>query len=444
MALKKSFLTYLKNTLEIPENAGILLAISGGVDSMCMLKLFENTSYRLLVAHVNFQLRKEDSIGDELMIKNYCKEKSIPFQSNKFETLEYAQKYKISTQMAARDIRFGYFNQLLKAYNLDFIATAHHAEDSLETALLNLTRGTGLSGLKGILPKQNNLIRPLLFVQKAEILAFAEENQLKWREDSSNISIKYKRNFLRHKVIPLLKEQNPQITSNFLQTSKRVSESLDFIERQSNLFIDKNVREINEKWWIEKLVLFNSDNKVLVEFWLESFGFNYAAINSILLSEKSLSGTQFMSPTHLLNIDRDFIIVSILKEKVIVNELIKDDVKFFIGHFGSLTFETINEYPDKEDLMFKQYAFLDLSKLKFPLNLRNWEQGDKFVPFGMKESKKISDFLIDQKVPLPEKEKVLVLCSENEIVWVLDYRVSALAAIDKNSSNILKISSSLY
>lgn len=444
MALKKSFLTYLKNTLEIPENAGILLAISGGVDSMCMLKLFENTSYRLLVAHVNFQLRKEDSIGDELMIKNYCKEKSIPFQSNKFETLEYAQKYKISTQMAARDIRFGYFNQLLKAYNLDFIATAHHAEDSLETALLNLTRGTGLSGLKGILPKQNNLIRPLLFVQKAEILAFAEENQLKWREDSSNISIKYKRNFLRHKVIPLLKEQNPQITSNFLQTSKRVSESLDFIERQSNLFIDKNVREINEKWWIEKLVLFNSDNKVLVEFWLESFGFNYAAINSILLSEKSLSGTQFMSPTHLLNIDRDFIIVSILKEKVIVNELIKDDVKFFTGHFGRLTFETINEYPDKEDLMFKQYAFLDLSKLKFPLNLRNWEQGDKFVPFGMKESKKISDFLIDQKVPLPEKEKVLVLCSENEIVWVLDYRVSALAAIDKNSSNILKISSSLY
>jgi tRNA(Ile)-lysidine synthase len=440
MTLKKSFLTYLKNTLGIPDNAGILLAISGGVDSMCMLNLFENTSYRIVVAHVNFQLRGEDSNGDELMIKNRCKEQGIVFQSKKFETVEYAKMHKISTQMAARDIRFTYFNQLMEELSLDFIATAHHAEDSLETALLNLIRGTGLSGLKGILPRQNNLIHPLLFVQKEEILAFAVENKLKWREDSSNVSIKYKRNFIRHKVVPLLKEQNPQIASNFLQTSKRITDSLDFIERQAKLFMEENILKGNEDWRIKKSVFFNPDYKVLVEYWLETFGFNYSSMDSILHSEDSLSGTHFLSSSHLLNIDRDFIIVSILKEKEKFYELITEDIKFLEGDFGRLTFERIKEYPPKHDLTKENYAFMDLTKLKFPLILRNWELGDRIIPFGMKGSKKVSDFLIDCKMPLPEKEKVLVLCSDNEIIWILNHRVSANAAIDEKSSRMLKVS----
>jgi tRNA(Ile)-lysidine synthase len=439
MTLKKSFLTYLKNTLKIPDNAGILLAISGGVDSMCMLRLFENTRYRLMVAHVNFQLRGEDSTGDELLIKNYCQDREIGFQSIRFDTLLYARENKISTQMAAREFRYPWFNQLLENFHLDYIATAHHAEDSLETALLNLTRGTGLSGLKGILPKQGKLIRPLLFAQKSDIMAFAEIEKIEWREDSSNASDKYKRNFIRHQVVPLLKEQNPKLAFNFLQTSKRIADNLEFIERLAQEFITKNVNISSNVNSIQKELFFNADNRVLVEFWLENFNFNYTSIDAILNSKESLSGSQFLSETHKLIIDREAVFVFTNKDKTEVKLLIDEHTSGLNGDFGHLTFELISEFPTKVELTNSSLAFLDLTKLKFPLVLRNWALGDKFNPYGMKGSKLISDFLIDLKITLLEKEKVLVLCSDEDIVWVLGHRTSAIAAIESNTSNVLKI-----
>jgi tRNA(Ile)-lysidine synthase len=438
--LEQTFLTYLKNTLAIPENAGILLTISGGVDSMCMLRLFERSNYKIMVAHVNFQLRAEDSVGDELMIQNYCHEHKIGFESIKFDTLEYAKENKISMEMAARELRYTWFETLLKKYKLDYIATAHHAEDSLETAILNLVRGTGLSGLKGILPMQGNLIRPLLFAQKNEILEFAKLEKIVWREDSSNASDKYKRNFIRHQVIPLFKELNPRVTENFLTTSKRVSTALKFIEVQKKQLIKEYVNSRSGSFYINKLIFFQKENEILITACLEDFGFNYVQITDILRSEKSLSGTRFFSDTYVLGIDREEVNICLLNDSLPVEIFIEKSTIEIDDVFGHLRFKTINNFPSKELLFDTSMAFLDLNKIKFPLVLRNWKQGDRFVPYGMKGSKLVSDYLIDEKVPLHEKQKVLVLCSGEEIVWLMNYRVSSIAAINNESDNILVIS----
>jgi tRNA(Ile)-lysidine synthase len=438
--LEQTFLTYLKSTLAIPENAGILLTISGGVDSMCMLRLFERSNYKIMVAHVNFQLRAEDSVGDELMIQNYCNERKIGFESIKFDTLEYAKENKISTQMAARELRYPWFEALLKKHKLDYIATAHHAEDSIETAILNLVRGTGLSGLKGILPMQGNLIRPLLFAQKNEILEFAKLEKIVWREDSSNASDKYKRNFIRHQVIPLLKELNPKVTENFLTTSKRVSTALNFIEVQKKKLIKEYVNSLSGSFYINKLIFFQKENEILITAWLEDFGFNYVQITDILRSEKSLSGTRFFSDTYVLGIDREEVNVCLVNDSLPVEIFIEKDTIEIDDVFGHLRLKTIANFPSKELLTDTSIAFLDLNKIRFPLVLRNWKQGDRFIPFGMKGSKLVSDYLIDEKVPLLEKQKVLVLCSGEEIVWLMNYRVSSIAAINNESDNILVIS----
>jgi tRNA(Ile)-lysidine synthase len=437
--LEHTFLTYLKNTLAIPENAGILLAISGGVDSMCMLRLFERSNYRIMVAHVNFQLRSEDSLGDELMIKNYCSKHKIGFQSIKFDTLKYAKENKVSTQMAARELRYPWFESLLAIHQLDFVATAHHSEDSLETALLNLVRGTGLSGLKGILPKQGRLIRPLLFAKKDEIMEFAKREAIEWREDSSNASDKYKRNFIRHQVIPLLKELNPKATENFQNTSKRVSSALNFIEEQKRRFVNKHVKNHLGFLCVVKKVFFHSNNEVLITSWLEDFGFNYTQITDILHAEKSLSGTQFASNSHILIIDREVVSVDFLNEEMPVEILIDKSTIEIDNAFCHLDFQTRTEFPSKDLLINTSKAFLDLNKLKYPLILRPWKQGDRFIPYGMKGSKLVSDYLIDEKISMLIKPKILVLCSGEDIVWLMNYRVSAIAAIDKNSNNILVI-----
>ncbi|MCL4140017.1 UNVERIFIED_CONTAM: hypothetical protein GTU68_054145 [Idotea baltica] len=407
---------------------------------MCMLRLFEGTKYKLVVAHCNFSLRAESSDGDEDMIRAYCKERSITFESIKFDTLAYADEHKVSTQMAARDLRYPWFESLLKQYGLKWIATAHHAQDSVETALLNLTRGTGLSGLKGILPKSGNLIRPLLFAKKADIISFAEQNEIPWREDSSNASDKYKRNHIRHHVIPLLEELNPKLLENFANTGTRLNNALIYIKSEFGLFKKKYLRNENGSIVIDAEVFFNPEKATLIEFWLGELNFNYDAISAMLASKDSLSGSQFLSKSHRLLFDRETVIVTLREHTVPKIELsidsLTEELEFDLG---KLTFQKLSKFPPKEDLLNPNKAFLNMAHLAYPITLRNWQKGDVFQPFGMKGKKKVSDFLIDEKVPVSEKEKTLVLCSGNEVIWIVGKRISEKIKIDRSTSEVLEI-----
>ncbi|WP_341228643.1 tRNA lysidine(34) synthetase TilS [uncultured Arcticibacterium sp.] len=434
------FLTYLKTSVKVSDSDGILLAISGGVDSMGMLRLFETTTFKIVVAHCNFFLRGEHSDGDEEMVRTYCRQRAIPFETVKFDTLGFAGQHKISTQMAARELRYPWFEKLLKKHDLKWVATAHHAQDSLETALLNLTRGTGLSGLKGILPKSGNLIRPLLFAKKSDIRAFVEKNKVPWREDSSNASDKYYRNHVRHHVIPLLEKLNPKLVENFQHTSSRVNSALDYIKNELEAFKKECLEVTKDSICVDFEVFFDEKKSAVIEFWLDELGFNYDVSISILGSKESLSGSQFLSASHRLLIDRDTVIVTLLnqvKEKINID--IEADSKEVNFAFGTLKFKECLEFPSKNDLMNADNAFLDASKLSYPLTLRNWQKGDVFQPFGMKGKKKVSDYLIDKKIPVYEKEKVLVLCSNKEIVWLVGQRISEKFKTNKSASEVLEV-----
>ncbi|AWV98554.1 tRNA lysidine(34) synthetase TilS [Arcticibacterium luteifluviistationis] len=434
------FLTYLKTTIKISEFDGLLLAVSGGVDSMCMLRLFEGTKYKVVVAHCNFSLRGEHSDGDEELIKAYCSQRGIKFETIKFDTLGYAAEQKISMEMAARDLRYTWFEGLLKKHKLQWIATAHHAQDSLETALLNLTRGTGLSGLKGILPKTDRVIRPLLFAKKDDIKAFAEQEGIPWREDSSNASDKYNRNHVRHHVIPLLEKLNPKVVENFHHTSSRVTNALDYIKNELLVFKRDYLKTTEDSISIASDVFFDESKATLVEFWLEELGFNYDTTISVLASKESLSGSQFFSASHRLLIDRETVIVTLISQKTEMLDIeIPNDSEDVECIFGNLKFKVFSDLPSKEELIKPTKAFLNVAKLNYPLKLRKWQKGDVFQPFGMKGKKKVSDFLIDEKVPVSEKEKVMVLCSDREIVWLLGYRISENFKIDKSTSQLLEV-----
>ncbi len=406
---------------------------------MSLLHLFQKTEYTILVAHCNFSLRGEDSDGDQAMIRKYCESHKIAFETVKFDTAKEAEMAGVSTQMIARSLRYDWFNELKQKLDLGFVATAHHSGDSLETALLNLTRGTGIKGLKGILPLKNELLRPLLFTNKETIRAYAEKEQIPYREDSSNASDKYHRNFIRHKVMPLLESINPNLRVGFLQTSERVAKALDFIEQKTEKFKKAYILKENGFDKILQKDFFEPENRVPLEFWLDELGFNYDTVNAIFKEEVRISGKQFKSPTHQLTFDRESILVNVLSSIDDIRIEISMEETAIDTKFGVLKLKVIDEFPPLESLKMQCKAYLDFSKLKFPLILRNWRKGDRFKPFGMKHSKLISDFLIDQKIALPVKEKTMVICSDNEIIWVVGYRISDNYKVNKSCSKLLEL-----
>ena len=406
---------------------------------MCMLHLFQKTGHELLVAHCNFSLRAEASSEDEAMIRQYCKAKEVAFVSIRFDTLKEAKKSGVSTQMIARSLRYDWFATLKLKHEIDFVATAHHSGDSLETALLNLTRGTGINGLKGILPLQHGVLRPLLFAEKKGIIAFVEKEQIPFREDSSNVSVKYHRNFIRHKVVPLLEEINPSLKAGFLQTSERVAKALDFINAKTENFKKQDVRFENGFHTIFQKDFFEPGNRLLVEFWLDELAFNYDTVKAIFKEDSRLSGKQFRSVSHQLTFDREVILVSSFTSTSLVDTTISLSQSVVETKIGVLKLEETEDFPMDDSLKSPHKAYLNLDKLKFPLNLRNWQNGDIFRPFGMKHRKLISDFLIDQKVPLPVKNKTLVLCSAGEVVWLVGHRISDDYKVAKNTSGLLEL-----
>lgn len=434
------FINFIQEKELFDKESYVIVATSGGMDSVVLCHLLHKTGFNFGIAHCNFGLRGEESDQDELFVKKLAKKYKVPFYVKHFETNSYGKEEKISTQMAARILRYAWFDELVKTENAQKILTAHHSSDSVETILLNLVRGTGLPGLHGIKAKSGYISRPLLFTTKDEIMSVVEENQLNWREDSSNESTKYRRNFIRHKVIPLLKELNPNLEETFEDSIEKISLAEAVFMEKANEINNELLENISdEKYRLEISKIRDRNNALIYLFEIvKKFQFNLQQCKDILSALEGESGKVFISPTHELVKDREYLFLTPKKLNHFSSAHIEDGITKVENEDYSLVFNTLpgENYAISSST---KIAALDKSKLKFPLEIRNWKDGDWFFPLGMNKKKKISDFLVDQKVPMSEKKDLKVLTSNSSIVWVIGYRIDNRYKITSQTTEVLEI-----
>jgi tRNA(Ile)-lysidine synthase len=413
----------------------LLLATSGGLDSMVMAHLFHKLNYEVALVHCNFQLRGMESFGDQNFVQDYAAVNEIPIFVTQFDTEAFAKDYKLSTQVAARDLRYNWFYELLETENYDYILTGHHADDNIETFLINLSRGTGLEGLVGIPEQNDKIIRPLLLFSREEIANYANENDIKWREDSSNASDKYLRNKIRHDLVPLFKELNPQFISSFQKTQSFLQESQQMVEDASIMVYQQLAKQDEDeiRFDLNQLKKLPNYRSYLYQ-WLHEFGF--LAWDDVYDLVDSQSGKQVFAPNFRLLKDRDYLILCPTNTEIEVKDFFiaegTEEVKIPLN----LSFCKVNDIPVPSNTAI----FVDQDKLEFPLVLRRWRQGDYFQPFGMEgKSKKVSKLFKDEKLSLIEKENVWILWSGEIIVWVVGIRQDERYRIGDTTHNILKI-----
>jgi tRNA(Ile)-lysidine synthase len=426
----QQFLNHIKNNNLCSAADRILLAVSGGLDSMVMLHLFKEAGFTVAVAHCNFQLRGAESKGDERFIEIECKKLAIPFYVTHFNTEAYAHEHGLSIQMAARELRYHWFNQVMEQNGFNYLATAHHVNDSIETALLNWVHGSSLEGFGGIPVKNGRVIRPLLFATKEQLHAYAKENTIAWREDSSNQTDDYQRNFIRHQIIPRLQEINPALEETFLTGQRKIKDELGFIDEQFKVWKSNNVVIKHDAIFIAKQGITHA-----VLLWRASreFGFNFSQCEDVLRALGGQPGKKFLSATHQMVIDREHVIISpsaLVWDDVLIE---KDAKQAMFGTWHVAIEEGTGVKPTSD----KSEALLDAGKLVFPLRWRLWKPGDSFYPLGMDHKKKLSDFLIDNKVSLAEKHNVSVLESDGQIVWVVGHRIDNRFRITSETRSII-------
>jgi tRNA(Ile)-lysidine synthase len=407
-----------------PSRKKFLLAVSGGLDSAVMAELFRLAGYDFSIAHCNFQLRGKESDGDDKFVKKIAGKYEVPFFSVKFETEKFCTENNVSVQMGARQLRYDLLEGIREKNKLDYLVTAHHADDAIETFFINLLRGTGISGLHGIREKNGNIIRPMLQFSRKDIEAFAKENKLKWRNDSSNSTDKYERNKIRHHLLPALEEINADAKKaiqatieNLGRTEIVLNDAIDSIARK---FIRTEGKRIYIHFNFFKEL--NPSSDYLFEV-INKYGFNYNQCKQITECVKGQAGKRFLSESLCLTIDRENLIIDLLNkdEEEAVFEIEKNLKELFTK---TSTYHFTTREKTKRFIIPAEpnVAVLDFDKLKFPLKIRKWKKGDRFQPLGMKHHKKISDFLVDSKVSMPDKDKVYVMISGSDIAWVIGYR----------------------
>ena len=426
---------FLNNCAKIGLNkqTKILLALSGGLDSVALLHLFHLSGFSFEVAHCNFNLRAEESDADEKFVIDLCASLNIPLHIKQFNTEAFAKDNGISIQMAARDLRYSWFEEIRKSNQVDYIATAHHQDDQIETVLLNLSRGTGLKGMHGILAKHETVIRPLLFCDRQALALWIKDNKFLYREDSSNASVKYSRNKLRHKVLPVLKEINASLGATMQQNVERFEASHQnlsfFYEKERASILSAKEDEIT----INLLEIRKLPSPVDALFhYLSVYGFSdWKAIEQQLNSD---SGKIISSKSHQLLKDRNTLI---LKEIPISHdeEYLIQDATSFISEPINLKFECL-QMENFKLVKDSTIAALDYDKLDFPLTLRKWRKGDVFHPLGMRGKKKLSDFFIDKKLSVFEKQNTWIVCTNDKIVWVVGARIDERFKLVENSQKV--------
>ena len=410
---------YIKQHNFFSKGDKLILAISGGADSVALAYLLKQLEYDFTMAHCNFGLRNKESDADEVFVKKLAKKLGVKCFTKSFETLKFATENKISIQIAARDLRYDWFENLRQKLRLDFILTSHHRDDDIETFFINLLRGTGIKGMLGVPQKKGSIVRPLLFTKKNEIYDFLKKNKIEYREDSSNKDDKYLRNKIRLQLIPLLEQMNP----SFKET---LTKEMDYLSGISEVYFaqigSKKEQLLKQEMdyltiSIAELKKLNPLQTYLYEL-LNPFGF--LNVQDICNALEVQPGKQFFSATHRITIDRKQLIIQAIQEVEKVELQIDESEKecFSPIHLGFTITENFNIQNDLT------IAMLDYDKLEFPLILRKWKKGDFFFPLGMKGTKKLSDFFIDNKISIPEKEQIWVLCSTDEIIWVVGMRIS--------------------
>ena len=398
----------------------VLVGVSGGADSIALLTVLVELGYSCIVGHCNFHLRGEESMRDEHFTETYARKLGLPFVKVDFNTRDYAAEHHLSVEMAARELRYAWFEEMRCVHDAQAIAVAHHRDDNVETVLMNLIRGSGIRGMSGIRPKNGFVIRPLLSVARQEILQWLAERQLEYVTDSTNLSAAYTRNFIRLRVLPLLETINPSVRTAINRTAEHLAETESLF---AYVMADarKRVFEAENRLSIKALMQYPSPKTVLFEL-LKAFHFTPSSVDEIFLSLNKESGKLFFSSSHRLVKDRDCLLLSPLAAAG------EKEVYFLTGEEGcwsgpiDLAFSRIVRIEELHIQKDKDIAYFDLDKLKFPLVLRHWQQGDWFVPFGMQGRKKLSDYFSDKKFSRLEKEQVWLLCSGDEVIWIVGER----------------------
>lgn len=440
--LVEKFQRYIKEHTLVESDEKILLTVSGGVDSMVMMDLFVKAGYNVGVAHCNFQLRGEEAEEDELLVERQAKNYGILFYNKRFDTISEMESTGESVQMAARRLRYEWFNSLSKEYGYTAISIAHHADDSIETFFINLMRGTGLKGLTGIHRVNGKIIRPLLFASRREILDYATANHIPFREDSSNRSTKYMRNKIRLGIVPLLRDINQNFTELMGANISRITDAQLFIDRcietihKEAVTVEDGIATIDPTKIDNRMPL----NYVIYEIMSSGYSFKGDVIDR--LSEalhKNATGKKFYSKEYVAYIDRGKIVVTRITElDPCISELCQTQHKVYCGN--SVIFAHHTDIDKIETLQLPEdTALLDEDKLTWPMTLRRWHEGDSFIPLGMSGHKKVSDFLINEKVSLADKGRQFVLLSGEDIVWLVGRRIDERYKVSKQTENILKL-----
>ena len=427
------FKQHLESDLSFLQDAKLLLATSGGIDSVVMAHLCHRLQLKFALAHCNFALRGNESDLDQAFVEKLAKTWKVAIFTKRFDTTLEAEKQKTSIQMAARALRYAWFEDLAATEGFDYIITAHHADDQLETFLINLSRGTGIEGLKGIPETNGKIARPLLPFSREAIVAYAEKEQLQWREDRSNAETKYLRNKLRHEVIPALKELNPKFLQHFIQTTQYLSGTHNLAQ--------KHVQEL-------KVVLFNKKKGTYQipvsylerlrpqEAYLYAFfsEYGFTEWNDLRDLLSAQSGKQLFSATHRLLKDREYLFLQEIKEEDTAPVTVTKKVREIQWPLPLRFQESDGDY-----LTTPAIAYIDKEKLKYPLTIRKWKNGDYFYPLGMQGKKKLSEFFRDEKYSLIDKEQQWLLCSEDQIVWVIGKRLDERFKVTEETQSILQV-----
>jgi tRNA(Ile)-lysidine synthase len=430
----------LDNALFNLETDTILVAVSGGLDSVVLLDVLHQLGARLAVAHCHFGLRGEEADADEQFVRKLAKQYEAPYFAEFFQTKAFAEREGISTQMAARLLRYRWWEQVRATNGYAAIVTAHHRRDAAETMLLNLTHGTGLAGLHGIQVKNGYVVRPLLACAKDDLYDYLVENRLIWREDASNDSPVYQRNRLRQQVLPVLREINPNLDNTLAATAERVGGAEEIVRRYVENVASQARRDEAEATYLDLAPLASAAAPALVlHELLRDFGFAWPVVKEIVAAFDGPAGKQFDSPTHRLVKDRGQLVITPRRLAQYGTFQLAEGQEDLLAD-GLRLRTTYHEGTGYEIPRSRSTAALDVDKLKFPLTLRRWQEGDWFMPLGMKGKKHLSDFLIDQKVPLNLKDEVRVLTSaDGKICWVVGWRVDERFKVDEATTRVVAV-----
>jgi tRNA(Ile)-lysidine synthase len=417
----------------------ILLAVSGGIDSMVMADLFIRTGIRIGIAHCNFSLRGHESDKDEEFVRSYAANHKVPFYSIRFGTEEYAKRKGISIEMAARELRYEWFKKTRKKFRFESVAVAHNLNDNIETLLINLIRGTGIAGLTGMKPSANRIIRPLLFATRQVIVDYCRKHKIRYREDKSNAETKYIRNKIRHQIIPVLKDINPSIEATLIETAGRFGNMNEILSDYTD-----NLRKsiFTER---DGLIVFNFNqlqskikNKTILYELLKPYGITNGNLNDLKNIIEGKTGGQLFTGTYRFIKNRNEIIISpgdqyestILKVKSVT------ELRKVPGIVSAQYIKITDKFSIPEDACI---ACIDAHKVSFPIIIRKWQPGDFFYPFGMKQKKKLSNYFVDRKFSRLDKEKTLIIESEGKIVWIVGERIDNRFRISETTRKALII-----